>query len=126
MISKNNFKTIKIDAAGRILGRLATEIANQLRGKDKPSFVYNKNCGYKVVVYNTKELVVSGNKFKNKTYYHHTGYLGNLKQVTFSELFQKNSNKIVLLAVKGMLPKNRLQGVWLKNLSLIKGNINEK
>lgn len=118
-------KTVKINAKGKILGRLATQVANILRGKTKTDFTYHKISGDKVCVYNISDLVVTGNKNKQKKYYQHTKYIGNLKEISYQKLFSKNPCKVFLSAVRGMLPKNRLQKIWLKNLILVRGNSNE-
>ena len=122
---KTEDKTIKIDAAGQILGRLATQISVVLRGKDKPDFAYNKSGDQKVVVYNVNKIIVTSNKERDKKYYRHSGYLGNLKELSYQQLFAKQPTKVLQLAVKNMLPKNRLQKVWLANLTIYNGDIND-
>jgi large subunit ribosomal protein L13 len=100
------------------VGRLATKIADILRGKNKPTFRPYINCGDKVSVSNASKMVLTGNKINQKMYYHHTGYLGHLKTVSAKELMIKNPSIILIKAVTGMLPKNKLQDKWLKNLKV--------
>lgn len=108
----------EIDASGQIVGRLATQIANILRGKDKPAFVPNLLMGDKVVVKNAAKIVLTGNKLEDKKYYRHSGYLGHLKVVTAKELMRKNPAEILKKAVYGMLPANKLRKLWMKNLTV--------
>jgi len=110
-----------IDASGKILGRLATEIAVILRGKDKPSFRPNLVMGDNVLVINASKIKVTGDKETKKMYYHHTGYLGNLKTTTYGDIFQKNPGEVLKRAVWGMLPKNKLRQIWIKNLEIRNG-----
>jgi large subunit ribosomal protein L13 len=110
-----------IDAKNKILGRLAVEIANLLRGKNKPSFVPYLNKGDKVTVINTDEIKVSGQKLKNKIYWRHSGYPGGIKQITFERAMEKDSREVLRRAVYGMLPKNKLRDKIIKNLKLYKG-----
>ncbi len=105
-----------IDASGRILGRLATEIAVLLRGKNKPGFVPYKEMGDIVVVKNADKIVLSGKKMEQKKYYHHSGYLGGLKEVSIKKIFQNDPGDILRRAVMGMLPKNKLRSKQIKNL----------
>jgi len=100
------------------LGRLATEIAVALRGKDKPSFRPYLILGDKVVVKNASKMVITGKKLEQKVYQRHTGYLGHLKTVSMKELFLKNPSEILKKAVYGMLPKNKLRNTWMKNLTI--------
>lgn len=122
---KTNDKAIQIDAAGQILGRLATQISVVIRGKDQPDFAYNKPGDKKVIVYNVNKIVVTGSKERDKKYYRHSGYLGNLKELSYEQLFAKDPAKVLQLAVKNMLPKNRLQKIWLANLTIHNGDIND-
>ena len=105
-----------IDAKEKILGRVSTDIAKLLMGKTKTYFAKNMDCGDYVVVINAKKVKVSGNKETQKLYRHHTGYPGGLKSATLSELRSKNPERIIKHAVKGMLPKNKLQAKMLKRL----------
>lgn len=109
---------VEIDATGKVLGRLATEIATVLRGKNKPSFRPYLLMGGKVVVRNTAKIVITGKKIEQKVYQHHTGYLGNLKTKTMKELMEKNPAEVIERAVYGMLPKNKLRDTWMKNLEI--------
>lgn len=97
-----------IDAAGQTLGNVATECARRLRGKHKPIYTPHVDTGDYMVVINASQVVVTGNKAKNKMYHHHTGYIGNLKSTNFEKLQQTHPERIIELAVKGMLPKNAL------------------
>lgn len=97
-----------IDAAGQTLGNVATECARRLRGKHKPIYTPHVDTGDYMVVINASQVVVTGNKSKNKMYHHHTGYIGNLKSTNFEKLQQTHPERIIELAVKGMLPKNAL------------------
>jgi len=111
-------KTHTIDATGKILGRLATEIAILLRGKHKLDFAPNKDIGDFVFVKNINKIRVSGKKFEDKIYYRHTGYLGGLKKRPFKRLFEKNPTEVLKKAVFGMLPKNKLRAKQIKRLKI--------
>lgn len=117
-------QTHKIDAEGEVCGRLAVKVANLLRGKEKPEFNYNTDVGDVVFVYNLEKLKFTGRKLEGKKYFHHTGYIGHLKQKTLKEAF-KNPCRVFKHAVAGMLPKNRLKANWLKRLKLFTEEINE-
>jgi len=97
-----------IDASGKNLGRLCSEVARRLRGKHKPTFTPNQDCGDGIIVINACKVNVTGNKRKNKLYYHHSRYPGGMKVVSFEELIAKDPAKVILEGVKGMLPKSRL------------------
>lgn len=97
-----------IDAEGKTLGNVATECALRLRGKHKATYTPHVDTGDYMVVINAAKVVVTGNKAKNKMYHHHTGYIGNLKSTNFEKLQQTHPERIIELAVKGMLPKNPL------------------
>lgn len=97
-----------IDAEGKVLGRLASEVARVLKGKHKPTYTPHVDCGDYVIVINADKIVLTGNKWQQKHYVYHTGYPGGRKEIAYSQLIQKRPEKIVELAVKGMLPKNRL------------------
>lgn len=105
-----------IDATGKILGRLATEIAVLLRGKHKPDFVPYKDMGDFVVVKNVDKIKVTGKKIEKKKYYHHSGYLGGLKEIPLKKLFEKNPAEVLRKAVWGMLPNNKLRPEQIKRL----------
>lgn len=111
-------KTHTIDAANKILGRLATEIAILLRGKHKPNFVPNKDMGDFVVVKNIEKVKVTGKKFDQKVYYHHSGYPGGLKITPFKKVFRKEPAKTLKRAVFGMLSKNKLRAKQIKRLRI--------
>ena len=113
----------KIDAQGRILGRLATEIAVLLRGKNRPDFTPNKAPDVKVKVFNISKIKITGNKLENKLYYSHSGYPGGLKQKSFAEIFEKGPCDVVARAVKRMLPKNKLRKIMIKNLEIYEKEI---
>ena len=97
-----------IDAADKPLGRVATEAARLLRGKHKPTFTPNIDTGDNVIIINCKDVILTGNKLNSKVYRHHSGYIGGMKEVTASVMLEKNPEKAMLLAVKGMLPHNSL------------------
>lgn len=109
-----------VDANGKILGRLATKIVNLLRGKDKPIFDPSRDCGDYVVVINSNQIKFTGRKLEQKTYYRHSGYPGGLKSKTLAELFKADSTQVLFLAVKGMIPSNRLKKGILKRLKIYK------
>jgi len=121
---KNKIQNYKIDAKARILGRLATEAAVLLWGKNRPDFVPNKVPNTKVHVFNIAKIKVSGKKFEDKLYYSHSGYVGNLKVKNFKEIFEKDPCIVMRKAVLGMLPKNKLRKIMIKNLKLYEGEIN--
>ena len=110
-----------IDAKGKIVGRLATHIADALRGKDKSIFTHHADAGDYIVVINAQDLVFTGNKFKQKVYERYTGYIGNKKSTTAQELLAKNPRQVMELAVKRMLPKNKLAAKLLKKLKVYAG-----
>lgn len=114
-------KWLLIDAQGQTLGRLASEIASLLRGKHKPIFTPNVDTGDHVIVINADKVVVTGSKAQKKMYYRHTGYPGGLKAINFEGLMQKKPNQAVYLAVKGMLPHNRLGRAMIKKLRVYAG-----
>lgn len=112
----NKIETREIDAEGKVLGRLATEIAIVLLGKDKASFKRNMVSGDKVRVVNAAKIVITGRKMEQKKYYRHSGYLGHLKETSLKDLMLKDPADVVRRAVYGMLPNNKLKKDWLKNL----------
>ena len=97
-----------IDAAGKPLGKVAVQAAVLLRGKHKPTFAPHADCGDHVIIINAEKAVLTGNKLNQKMYYHHTGYIGNMKEVKYSTLMKTKPEFAVELAVKGMLPKGPL------------------
>ncbi len=110
-----------VDASGRTLGRLATEIATRLRGKHKPVYTPHVDTGDYIVVVNAAKIRVTGNKLKDKVYQHHTGYIGNLKSISLEKLLAKSPEQVIMRAVKGMLPKNKLGAAMLKKLRVFGG-----
>lgn len=110
-----------IDADNKVLGRLATEVALLLRGKQKPEFVPYLNCGDHVVVINAAKVALTGNKLEQKSFHHHTGYPGGLRETTLKEIMENKPEEAIIRAVKGMLPKNKLQQEWLKRLHVYSG-----
>jgi len=110
-----------IDAEGKILGRLATEIADTLRGKDKPCYTPHTDCGDYVVVINAEKVKMTGDKATDKEYDRYTGYMGGYKVTTARELFEKHPERIIEHAVKGMLPKNKLNREIFKKLKVYAG-----
>ncbi|GMW07042.1 MAG: 50S ribosomal protein L13 [Gammaproteobacteria bacterium] len=110
-----------VDADGRTLGRLATELAHRLRGKHKPVYTPHVDTGDYLVVVNAAKIRVTGNKLKDKTYYRYTGYVGNLKSESLESLMARSPEQALRLAVKGMLPKNRLGSAMLRKLKVFPG-----
>ena len=110
--------THTIDAANKVLGRLATEIVVLLRGKNKPDFAPNKDIGSFVIIKNADKIRFTGKKFEQKKYYHHTGYLGGLKETPLKRIFEKNPGEVLRRAVFGMLPKNKLRAKQIKRLKI--------
>ncbi len=111
-------KTHIIDATNKVLGRLATQIAILLRGKHKPDFVPNKDMGDFIVVKNIEKIKITGKKMEQKKYFHHSGYLGGLKEISLKKLFEKEPREVFKKAVFGMLPKNKLRAVQIKRLKI--------
>jgi len=109
-------ETHKIDAANKILGRLAVEIALLLRGKHKSNFVPYKDMGDFVIVKNIDKLKISGKKMEQKKYFHHSGYMGGLKEIPMKKIFGTNPDEVLKKAVFGMLPKTRLRANQIKRL----------
>jgi len=110
-----------VDAADRTLGRLATEIAVRLRGKHKPEYTPHVDTGDYIVVINAARIRVTGNKLKDKMYHHHTGYIGNLKSISLEKLLAKAPERVLIKAVKGMLPKTTLGAAMLRKLRVYPG-----
>lgn len=111
-----------VDASDKVLGRLATEIARRLRGKHKAEYTPHVDTGDYIIVTNAEKVTVTGRKFKEKMYHHHTGYVGGIKSVSFEKLQQKNPARIIELAVKGMLPKNPLGREMYRKLKVYVGS----
>jgi large subunit ribosomal protein L13 len=110
-----------VDAENLTLGRLATEIARRLRGKHKAEYTPHVDTGDYIVVVNAEKIRVTGNKEKDKIYYHHTGFVGNLKAVPLGKLRETHPDRIIKTAVKGMLPKNTLGRNMFKKLKVFVG-----
>lgn len=110
-----------IDAKGRVLGRLATEVAGLLMGKHKRTYAYQMDMGDAVQVINAEKVIVSGRKEKQKVYYKHSGYPGGFKEVKYSKLKKEQPEKIIRMAVAGMLPDNRLKDERLARLQIWRG-----
>ena len=110
-----------VDAAGKTLGRLATQIATRLRGKHKPEFTPHVDTGDYIVVINAEKVRVTGNKLKDKTYYRHTGFIGNMKSITLEKQLVKAPERVIEAAVQGMLPKNSLGREMLRKLRVFAG-----
>ncbi|MBI2450538.1 MAG: 50S ribosomal protein L13 [Candidatus Nealsonbacteria bacterium] len=109
-------KTYTIDAAGKVLGRLAVEISLLLRGKNKPNFVHYMDMGDFVIIKNAAKIVVSGKKMEQKKYYHHTSYPRGFREIPMKRIFEKNPGQVLRKAVLGMLPKNKLRAQQIKRL----------
>jgi large subunit ribosomal protein L13 len=120
---KENRKWYVIDATGMTLGKLAVKVANLLTGKNKPHVCDFWDCGDYVIVENAQKIKVTGNKLQDKLYRFHSGYKGHLKEIPLSRMLEKNPEKVIMLAVKGMLPKNKLRKERLKRLKLFKGEM---
>ncbi|MEI7616818.1 MAG: 50S ribosomal protein L13 [Actinomycetota bacterium] len=110
-----------VDVSGKTLGRISTEIAKILRGKNKTIFTPHIDCGDYVIVINSSKLVVTGNKLEDKKYYRHSGYIGNLKTTSLGKLMKKSPEFVLMKAVKGMLPHNILGARLIKKLKVYPG-----
>ncbi|CAK0759135.1 50S ribosomal subunit protein L13 [Gammaproteobacteria bacterium] len=110
-----------VDATGRTLGRLASEVARRLRGKHKPEYTPHVDTGDYIIVLNAAKVRVTGNKVDDKMYYRHTGYPGGLKVSTFAKLLQKDPTEIIEHAVRGMLPRNPLGRAMFRKLKVYSG-----
>ena len=110
-----------VDAEGKTLGRLATQIADTLRGKGKPEYTPHVDTGDFVVVVNAEKIAVTGNKLREKMYYRHSGHPGGLKKRTLSDMLERRPEEVIRLAVRGMLPKNRLARKQLTKLKIYAG-----
>ena len=115
-----------VDATGYTLGRLASEVAKVLRGKNKPIFTPHMDCGDYVIIVNADKVTVTGKKLDQKIYYHHSEYVGGMKETTLREMMTKKPEKVVKLAVKGMLPKGALGKSMLKKLHVYAGPDHEQ
>jgi large subunit ribosomal protein L13 len=110
-----------VDAKDKILGRLASNVASILRGKHKPIFTPHVDTGDHVIIINAEQINLTGDKPRSKVYYHHSGYPGGLKATTAQRLIQQNPERMITMAIKGMLPKNKLGRAMLKKLRVYKG-----
>lgn len=110
-----------LDAEGKTLGSIATEAAHLLRGKHKPTFAPHADCGDFVIVVNVEKMVLTGNKLEKKMYYHHTGYIGNMKKVQYKTLMAEKPEFVLKKAVKGMLPANTIGAKSLTRLHIYQG-----
>lgn len=111
-----------VDAAGKTLGRLSTELARRLRGKHKPVYTPHVDTGDYLVVVNAEKIVVTGKKLDDKTYHHVTGYIGNIKSISLKDMLATHPERAIEIAVKGMLPKNPLGRAMFKKLKVYKGS----
>ena len=119
--SDNQEKWCVFDASGVVLGRFASQVAQRLRGKHNPLFTPHADTGDWVIVINADKIVLTGRKMDQKIYYRHSGYIGGLKQMNAKELLEKKPEELVRLAVKGMLPKNKLGRQLFKKLKVYAG-----
>ncbi|QTE24373.1 50S ribosomal protein L13 [Polaribacter cellanae] len=116
-----NKEWVLVDADGQTLGRLASKIAKLIRGKYKPNFTPHVDCGDNVVIINAEKIVLTGNKWRDKSYIRHTGYPGGQRSLTATEMFEKDPTRLIEKAVKGMLPKNTLGSALFRNLYVYAG-----
>ena len=114
-----------IDASGKPLGRIATEVAKLLKGKHKPTYTPNLDTGDHVIVLNCKDIVFTGKKLDQKVYRHHSGHIGGMKELTAREMMDRSPEKVMMLAVKGMLPKNSLGRQMVRKLRVYAGSEHE-
>ena len=111
-----------VDAAGKTLGRLSTELARRLRGKHKPTYTPHVDTGDYLVVINADKIAVTGKKLKDKKYHRFTGYIGNLKTESLEQALERHPERVIEIAVKGMLPKNTLGRAMYRKLKVYKGS----
>jgi large subunit ribosomal protein L13 len=114
-------KWFLVNAEGKVLGRLATELAKILKGKNKPIYTPHLDTGDFVIVVNAEKITLTGKKMKDKIYYHHTGYPGGIKEMNAEKLLAKKPTEMIRMAVKGMLPKNSLGREMLRKLKVYSG-----
>ena len=114
-----------IDAANKPIGRVATEAAKLLRGKHKPIYTPNVDTGDHVIILNCKDAILTGRKLEQKVYRRHTGYIGNMKEISAKTMLEKSPEKAMMLAIKGMLPKNRLGRQMINKLRVYAGSEHE-
>lgn len=115
-----------IDATGMVLGRLASQVAAILRGKNKPTFTPHVDTGDHVIILNADKVILTGNKLDQKKYYYHTGYVGGIKEIGYRDLMAKKSDFAVYEAIRGMLPHNSLGRAMIKKLRVYKGGEHEQ
>ena len=120
-VSEIERKWFVVDADGKVLGRIASEIARRLRGKHKPTFCNFQDNGDFIVVVNAEKIHLTGKKWDDKKYYRHTGYIGGIKEQTAKEVLTKKPEELIRMAVRGMLPKNKLGRKQLKKLKIYAG-----
>jgi len=124
-ISAKNEEVIRdwylVDAKNKTLGRLSTEIATRLRGKHKPIYTPHVDTGDFIVVINASKITVTGNKMKDKMYYKHTGYIGNMKSSNLATMMKKSPETVLMKSVRGMLPKTKLGNAMIKKLRVFSG-----
>ncbi len=111
-----------VDAKGKTLGRLASEVARRLRGKHKPEYTPHVDTGDYIVVVNAEKIRVTGNKMSDKMYHHHTGYIGNMRTIPLEKLLRNAPERVIQAAVKGMLPHNPLGRAMFKKLKVFAGD----
>lgn len=116
-----NKEWLVVDAEGEVLGRLASKVAKMLRGKHKPNFTPHADCGDNIIVINAEKVILTGNKWSQKQYVRHSGHPGGQRFATAQELLEKQPERLVMYAVKGMLPKNRLSSKLLTQLRVFTG-----
>ncbi|MBP3353971.1 MAG: 50S ribosomal protein L13 [Bacteroidales bacterium] len=117
-----NKEWLVVDATDQVLGRLASKVAKILRGKYKPCFTPNADCGDNVIIINADKVKLTGKKWSDKIYLNYTGYPGGQREITPAKLMQKSESKLVLRVIKGMLPKNRLGAQLLRNVYVYAGS----
>jgi large subunit ribosomal protein L13 len=115
------YKWYLVNADGKVLGRMATELAKILKGKNKPTYTPHVDTGDFVIVVNAGKVTLTGKKMNDKIYYHHTGYPGGIKEITAEKLLAKKPTEMIRMAVKGMLPKNSLGRQMLRKLKIYAG-----
>lgn len=111
-----------VDATDKTLGRLASQVASRLRGKHKSTFTPNQDCGDNIIIVNASKVAVTGRKREQKIYYHHSRYPGGMTAIAFHKLIQENPERVLMEAVKGMLPKSKLGDQMLRNCRVFAGN----
>ena len=114
-----------IDASGKPLGRIAAEAAKLLRGKHKPTFTPNVDTGDHVIILNCRDVILTGKKLDQKIYRHHTGYIGNMKETSARNMLEQKPERAMMLAIKGMLPKNRLGRQMINKVRIYAGSEHE-